>query len=168
MMHLNFQPEDAHLQLSSECGTTLSFSLKLKSDSSVFALKSELSLSKCIFVLTVFPLSQSPYAKTYEEDGRFGEFQSVVVNLAGNKPTKKESSLYKMWLQVPDDQFNTIYFEASKQNLPYDITIGVDDDNEQPDGLTEGVYDDISIGKSNLALRFFLFTLNLSAAKDKT
>jgi len=161
-MNLSFEVTSGHLQLSSNLGVTLTFGLKLKPTSPAFELTSGLNLRECIFNLTIHPFSQSPYAVKFKEDGRCGEMRSFMA-----VPTKKDN-LYMLWVHVNDDQFNTLYFEASKGNLPIDVDIGVDDNDEAPDGLKEDAYVDHIPGSPQLALRFFLFTLQLVASKENT
>ncbi|MGA7181402.1 MAG: hypothetical protein WBX11_17705 [Thiobacillaceae bacterium] len=158
-MNLHFEPTFGGMQLSSNLGMCLFFSLRLKDTSDTFDLASGFNLRECTFALTIFPISQSPYEEKLNEDGRLGEFRPAFT------PPKKDS-LYRLWLHVNVDQFNTLYAEASKGNLPSDIAIGVNYDNEEPDGLTEGVFDDASIGGQPLAIRDFLFTLQLAGAQQ--
>lgn len=159
-MNLIFYPESSHVQLSSNLGMTLSFGLKLKPDSDSFALNSGISLKECIFNLTVHPQSQSPYADKHELDGRLGECSPLM-----SAPSEK-NNIYMMWLHIPDDQFNTLLFETSRQNLPTAIEIGFDDESN---GLSEGVYDDmypsIREGGGKLPVRFFLFTVKLAGER---
>jgi hypothetical protein len=159
-MHLSFVPESAGVQMSSTLGTTLSYSLNMKPESEEFSLRSGLSLRECVFNLTIHPQSQSPYQRESEMDGRLGEVRPLMLH------PSTQNNTYGIWLHIPDDQFNTLLFEASRRNLPIDIDIGVNDGgaDEESDGMTDGVWNDVypGVGPTGyLPIRSFLFTCHL-------
>jgi hypothetical protein len=166
VLNLSFSAETAHMQLSSDLGgITLGFGLKLQPKSPAFRLASGLKLHECIFALTVYPVSESPYAEKFKDDGRVGEFRTFTVPLTARP---KENNLYMLWVHISDGQWNLLYAQTAKGKLSIDFVIGVDDDDDAKDGLRGGEYRDILPAGNHLALRSFLFTMPLSAAKEQS
>jgi hypothetical protein len=154
-MNLSFIATSASLQFSSDQGSILTFGLKMKPGPDPFPLRSRLSLRNANFICTVYPESQNPLTDKCA-DGRVGELSPLMSS------PSVDNHAYMVWVQLPDKQFDSLMFQATRQNLPTDVTLGIEEKN---DAMSGGIYNDeaaLMFGDSGVfPVRSFLFTLEL-------
>ncbi len=155
-MDLYFNPTDARILLSAERGIQIHFGMKIKSDSPKLEFPGGDNIEKCIFSLWIHPASQNGQELG---DGRLGEISPGSVKISDfQTPT---GSLVELRARVLDDQFNVVYAELSKGNLPFFISIGISDEPER-DGLRNGVW----TGPNHLAIWNIEFLFKLGTKSD--
>jgi hypothetical protein len=154
-MNLSFIATSASLQFSSDQGSILTFGLKMKPGPDPFPLRRGLSLRDANFTCTVHPESQNPFTDKCA-DGPVGELSPLMSS------PSVDDHVYMVWVQIPDRQFDSLMFQATRQNLPTDVTLGIEEKN---DVMSGGVYNDeaalMFMDKGVFPVQRFVFTMEL-------